>query len=144
MSFNTLKVFETATAFRIVSAYSRYDTHVDVFFMKSTYVFNSDTYSRYRCAPVKYEYYYTVRNGETLLVRRRVGETRRQRTEDSSSLEMNVASGHRSRNHQSSNQRRHKKTGQSGSSSHQRSSHHQSRSGRSTGYGGGSHRSDGK
>ncbi|KAL7892408.1 hypothetical protein HDV63DRAFT_398351 [Trichoderma sp. SZMC 28014] len=78
------------------------------------------------CAPVKYEYYYTVRNGETLLVRRRVGDSRRQQNDDSSSPDMNVRSGHRRRRHDSSSRRRHKKTRQSGSGSH-----HQSRTARS-------------
>ncbi|KAL7793150.1 hypothetical protein V8C37DRAFT_378604 [Trichoderma ceciliae] len=72
------------------------------------YMLNLILYSKRRCAPVQYEYYYSTRDGETVLVRHRIEQTRRRRhcgTDASSSLNVNLTAGNRHRHHSGANLR---------------------------------------
>ncbi|KAM0256954.1 hypothetical protein ACHAQJ_004655 [Trichoderma viride] len=68
------------------------------------------------CAPVQYEYYYSTRDGEVVLVRHRIEQPQRYQhceSEASSSLNVNIISGHGNRHHRTKSQRKKKKKSKS-------------------------------
>lgn len=87
------------------------------------------------CAPVQYEYYYSTRDGETVLIRRRIEQSRRHRhceTDASSSLNVNLTAGNRGRHHGDAEYRMRSRKKKKGISSRheKRNRSHQSRGSR--------------